>query len=234
MPGVFGDIGGRSWGAPRRWDRCQLSRGTQGFVPGRVKGTRQRGPALSGEGAARRGESTEGCLPPALPAPGPLNPPPTQRLPSLALSPGQGRRWPPGLSAAGLREQRAIPARLRCRSMRCECGRVPCCSFARGDATLKYFFPPLTGTVFLSFNALPLSPQDQEHIQIFTVYSDTSPRSTGLRSPTPRMFFGKKPKGQQRSGVMALPDSLPTHISSSGKGIWRKRSEVLQSTILQR
>lgn len=57
----------------------------------------------------------------------------------------------------------------------------------------------------------------------------------GMRSRTLRIvgFFCKKPKGQQRSRVIALPDALPIHISSSGRGIWRKRSKVLESKILQ-
>lgn len=109
----------------------------------------------------------EGFPPPALPAPGPLNSPPPQHLPSLAVSPGQGRRWPLGLLAAGLRER----------------GRLPCGPFAPGGATLKYFFPPLTGTSFWSFNALLLSPREQEHIQIFTIKSDSSPRSSEDEEP---------------------------------------------------
>lgn len=129
----------------------------------------------------------EGCPPPALPGAPQLLVSPAPSLPRS--QPGAGTALPPGLAAAGLREEPAFPAQSAgcaaapCRAERWERGRLSRCSLAPGGATLKYFFPPLIGTFLLSFIALPPSPRDQEHIQIFTIYSDTSPRSSGDEEP---------------------------------------------------
>lgn len=166
--------------------------------------------------AARRGESTEGCPPgaPQLPA---------SSAPSLSRS-------QPGAGTAP-----EIPVRsswLRCRSLRGKGGRLLYCSLVPADETLKYFFPPLTRTFLGALTRCHSRPQHQEHIQTLTIYSDTSPRSSGNEELYTEDDFLIK-KGTAALWNNALLDSLPIHISSSGKGIWRKRCKVLQRKILQ-
>lgn len=127
--GVFGGTGRRS---ASEAGQGQPSRGTPGFVPGRVPGATQRGRALSGEGAAG-GESARGLPAPALRLR-------AEAAPSLPrCRPGQGGAGP---GRSGRAQPEARPLRAG------EARPVPALLPCSGDATLKYFFPLQPGPFF--------------------------------------------------------------------------------------
>lgn len=88
----------RFWGAGWRSHWGALGGGTGASWAGALR-------VLSLAGSKVRESCEAGWEDGGLPAPGPFNSPPAQRLPSAALSPGQGRRWrsqsgAPGCAAA--------------------------------------------------------------------------------------------------------------------------------------